>query len=53
MTTPQIFAEECKQPQRKYMQWAKADRAHRELRESAVKLALMVRKHARQWRAYE
>jgi hypothetical protein len=47
MTTPQIFAEKCKQSQRKYMQRTKTYRNHRELRE------LMVRKQVCQWLAYE
>ncbi|HHR5901438.1 TPA: hypothetical protein ACS7XC_002355 [Providencia alcalifaciens] len=49
MTTPQLYAQECKQSQRKYMAYAKSDREYPEVRESWVKLALMMRRNAREW----
>lgn len=49
MTTTQLYAQECKQSQRKYMAMAKADRSFPEARKLAVDMALLNRKHAREW----
>ncbi|MEX6226205.1 hypothetical protein AB6F55_16105 [Providencia hangzhouensis] len=49
MTFSQEAQIECKQSQRKYMAYAKSDREYPEVRENWVKLALMMRRHAREW----
>lgn len=40
---------DCKQSQRKYMSWAKEDKEYPELRKAWLELALMARRHSREW----
>lgn len=51
MTTPQLYAHECREAQRQYMAKAKADKASPVSRKLAVDMALLNRKYARQWAA--
>ncbi|WP_163826922.1 hypothetical protein [Proteus vulgaris] len=49
MTFQQELIIDCKQSQRKYMSWAKEDKEYPELRKAWLELALMARRHAREW----
>ncbi|WP_175403121.1 hypothetical protein [Providencia heimbachae] len=49
MTTPQLYAHECREAQRQYIAKAKADKLSPVSRKLAVEMALLNRKHARQW----
>ncbi|WP_180737805.1 hypothetical protein [Providencia stuartii] len=50
MTTPQLFAQECKQSQRRYLAKAKRE-SDRSYRKYLIERALVNRKHAREWAA--
>lgn len=43
---------DCKKSQRKYLGWAKEDKYDRQLRKAWLELALMARRHARQWASH-
>ncbi|MBQ0607203.1 hypothetical protein MJ634_003850 [Providencia rettgeri] len=52
MTTPQLYEQECKKSQRKFMAMAKAKKqSFPEARKLAIDMALLNRKQAREWEA--
>ncbi|MGS8100393.1 hypothetical protein [Providencia sp. PROV_01] len=51
MSTFELLSKNCKKRQLEYMELAKRYREYKKIRNDLVKIALMMRRHAREWAA--